>query len=46
MNPNLLPLLTRTDDIMHNRSNGWHRESSNGKLHVGVDLGTAYTVLT
>ena len=53
MNPNLLPLLTRTDDIMHNRSNGWHPDPDlmiggayRGRLHVGVVLGTAYSVLT
>lgn len=53
MNPNLTELLTRTDDLKNGRSNGWHPDpemiSPGGKyrgiLHVGVDLGTAYTVL-
>ena len=53
MNPNLSDLLTRTDAIMAG-ANGWHPDPDllspngtyRGKLHVGVDLGTAYTVLT
>jgi ethanolamine utilization protein EutJ len=52
MNPNLSSLLTRTDQIMAG-ANGWHPDpellSPNGiyrsVVHVGVDLGTAYTVL-
>lgn len=49
MNPNLSDLLTQTDRVMSG-SNGWHadREStrlSSDSVHVGVDLGTAYTVL-
>ena len=53
MNPNLSALLTRTDAIMAG-ANGWHPNPDllspngayRGTLHVGVDLGTAYTVLT
>jgi len=53
VNPNLSDLLTRTDAIMAG-ANGWHPDPDllspngtyRGKLHVGVDLGTAYTVLT
>jgi ethanolamine utilization protein EutJ len=53
MNPNLSDLLTRTDAIMAG-ANGWHADPDllspngmyRGTLHVGVDLGTAYTVLT
>ena len=50
MNPNLFELLTRTDAIMAG-GNGWHPDLLSpsgiyrGKIHVGVDLGTAYTVL-
>jgi ethanolamine utilization protein EutJ len=49
MNPNLADLLTRTDRIMagpHRRGadSGSTRPSSDS-VHVGVDLGTAYTVL-
>jgi ethanolamine utilization protein EutJ len=52
MNPNLSDLLTRTDAIMAG-GNGWHPDPDlfspsgiyRGKIHVGVDLGTAYTVL-
>ena len=49
MNPNLSGLLTQTDRVMSG-SNHWSpgpestRPSSNS-VHVGVDLGTAYTVL-
>ena len=53
MNSNLTTLLTRTEDILNGRSNGWHPDPElishvgeyRGILHVGVDLGTAYTVL-
>ena len=51
MNPHLPSLLALTDDVMAGRplrsatgtfgSNGHYR----GPVHVGVDLGTAYTVL-
>jgi len=52
MNPNLSDLLTQTDRVMSG-SNGWHADSGliqasglyRGTVHVGVDLGTAYTVL-
>ena len=52
MNSNLSDLLTRTDRVM-SASNGWHADpnlisasgSYRGSVHVGVDLGTAYTVL-
>ena len=52
MNPNLATLLTETDRIMAG-GNGWHADPNlilpsglyRGKVHVGVDLGTAYTVL-
>jgi ethanolamine utilization protein EutJ len=52
MNPNLATLLTRTDRIMAGQ-NGWHADQNlilpsgvyQGRVHVGVDLGTAYTVL-
>ena len=49
MNPNLSDLLTQTDRVMSG-SDGWRadpeltRQASNS-VHVGVDLGTAYTVL-
>ena len=50
MNPNLTELLTRTDNLMNGRANGWYPDPEvlspggqyRGKLHVGVDLGTAY----
>jgi ethanolamine utilization protein EutJ len=42
VNPNLAALLAETDAVMAGRSNGHYR----GPVHVGVDLGTAYTVLT
>ena len=53
MNPNLTELLTHTDAIMAGRVNGWRPDPElispvgeyRGTLHVGVDLGTAYTVL-
>jgi ethanolamine utilization protein EutJ len=41
MNPNLETLLTETEAVMAGRRNGHYR----GPVHVGVDLGTAYTVL-
>ena len=52
MNPNLSSLLTETDRIMSG-GNGWHPDPTlilpsgvyRGTVHVGVDLGTAYTVL-
>jgi len=52
MNPNLSTLLTQTDRIMSG-ANGWHPDPAlilpsgtyQGVVHVGVDLGTAYTVL-
>jgi ethanolamine utilization protein EutJ len=52
LNPNLSSLLTETDRIMAG-GNGWHPDPEllspngiyRGTVHVGVDLGTAYTVL-
>jgi ethanolamine utilization protein EutJ len=49
MNPNLSDLLRQTDRVM-SEPNGWHADSqamlsSVDSVHVGVDLGTAYTVL-
>jgi ethanolamine utilization protein EutJ len=52
MNPNLSTLLTQTDRIMAG-GNGWRADPGlilpsgvyQGRVHVGVDLGTAYTVL-
>jgi ethanolamine utilization protein EutJ len=49
VNPNLEELLTQTDRVMAGESNGradpdLARSYSNA-VHVGVDLGTAYTVL-
>ena len=49
MNPHLSELLTQTDRIMSG-SNSWRTgsdvtRSSGAVVHVGVDLGTAYTVL-
>jgi ethanolamine utilization protein EutJ len=47
VNPNLADLLSRTDRIM-SQANGWRVEPSSilpSSVHVGVDLGTAYTVL-
>lgn len=43
MNPNLSSLLAQTDHVMAG-GNG-HDASYRGVVHVGVDLGTAYTVL-
>jgi ethanolamine utilization protein EutJ len=53
MNPNLTEFLTRADAVLNGRANGWHPDPAlltpngeyRGTLHVGVDLGTAYTVL-
>jgi len=53
MNPNLKELLSQTDAVMNGRSNDWHPNPELishlgeylGTLHIGVDLGTAYTVL-
>jgi ethanolamine utilization protein EutJ len=47
MNPNLDELLRQTDRIMDS-ADGWRAEPNSiapSKVHVGVDLGTAYTVL-
>jgi ethanolamine utilization protein EutJ len=49
VNPNLSNLLTQTDRVMSG-TNGWHVDDeaarpSSDSVHVGVDLGTAYTVL-
>jgi ethanolamine utilization protein EutJ len=47
MNPNLDELLKQTDRVM-NFADGWRADPhsfSPSKVHVGVDLGTAYTVL-
>jgi ethanolamine utilization protein EutJ len=51
VNPNLSDLLSQTERIMSG-ANGWYADSSlilpgnyRGTVHVGVDLGTAYTVL-
>lgn len=49
MNPNLSNLLTQTDRVMFG-TNGWRVDNeavrpSSDSVHVGVDLGTAYTVL-
>ena len=47
MNPNLDELLKQTDRIM-NSAEGWRADpdsDAHPKVHVGVDLGTAYTVL-
>ena len=41
LNLHLASLLALTDTVMAGRSNGHYR----GRVHVGVDLGTAYTVL-
>lgn len=49
MNPNLASLLTKTDRVMTEpnaeRANVGSHRSSSERIHVGVDLGTAYTVL-
>jgi ethanolamine utilization protein EutJ len=47
MNPNLDELLKQTDRVM-NSADGWRVDPdsvSSSSVHVGVDLGTAYTVL-
>jgi ethanolamine utilization protein EutJ len=47
MNPHLDELLKQTDQVMAGKSN-WRAEPGSypaPKVHVGVDLGTAYTVL-
>ena len=44
MNPNLDELLKQTDRVM-NSGRAEHNSTSLSKVHVGVDLGTAYTVL-
>ena len=47
MNPHLSDLLTQTDRVMSS-ADGWRVEPgsiSPASIHVGVDLGTAYTVL-
>ncbi len=43
MNPNLQELLLRTDEVMAGRFN--LERLYQGPVHVGVDLGTAYSVL-
>jgi len=53
MNPDLTELLARTDAVMNGRFAPWHPDPEMispskeylGTIHVGVDLGTAYTVL-
>lgn len=53
MNIHLTELLTRTDKIMAGKLNDWtpdpdmltHLGQYRGSYHVGVDLGTAYTVI-
>lgn len=53
MNPNLTELLAHTDSVMNGKAQKWHPDPEMvsplkeyyGALHVGVDLGTAYTVL-
>ena len=53
MNLNLASLLTRTEDALNGHAIDWHPAPElisplgeyRGTLHVGVDLGTAYTVL-
>jgi len=44
MNPDLDALLLRTDEVMAGRANGQALDPA-APLRVGVDLGTAYTVL-
>jgi len=47
MNPNLTELLIQTDRVMSS-ADGWRVEPNSilpSSVHVGVDLGTAYTVL-
>src|SRR5215213_2309514 len=47
MNPNLNELLTQTDRVMNAAEHGSVKPNSisPSSIHVGVDLGTAYTVL-
>ena len=49
VNPKLTDLLSQTDQVMSGLSSGRAEtasaRSSSGAVHVGVDLGTAYTVL-
>jgi ethanolamine utilization protein EutJ len=50
VNPNLSNLLVQTDRVMSG-TDGWRADddamrASSDTVHVGVDLGTAYTVLT
>jgi len=46
VNPNLSSLLAQTDHVMMGGAHGnGHDASYRGRVHVGVDLGTAYTVL-
>ena len=52
INPNLAELLAHTDAVMNGRANRWRPDPDlllngqyRGQVHVGVDLGTAYTVL-
>jgi ethanolamine utilization protein EutJ len=53
MNPNLTELLAQTENILNSHSINWkpnpelvsHLGQYQGSIHVGVDLGTAYTVL-
>jgi ethanolamine utilization protein EutJ len=50
VNPNLSNLLAQTDRVMSG-TDGWRADDeatrpSSDSVHVGVDLGTAYTVLT
>src|SRR5262245_14571718 len=47
MNPHLSELLAQTDRVMNSAENGGvdANSFSPSKVHVGVDLGTAYTVL-
>src|SRR5262245_38025184 len=47
MNPNLDELLKQADRVM-NSAGGWRVDPNSfspSRIHVGVDLGTAYTVL-
>ncbi len=53
MNPNLTNILLQTNEIMNISQTRWkpdpemisHSGEYLGKLHIGIDLGTAYTVL-
>jgi ethanolamine utilization protein EutJ len=44
LSPELESLLALTEEVMAGRANG-HKPPDGAPLHVGVDLGTAYTVL-